>query len=44
MIVRCRELGLRVSGSRNEARLNTLLLLTAQTMQLLRGRHRRVAL
>jgi hypothetical protein len=44
MIVRCRELRLRVTGSRNEALLNTLLLLTAQTMQLLRGRHRRVAL
>ncbi|HEX6274505.1 MAG TPA: putative zinc-binding metallopeptidase [Polyangiaceae bacterium] len=44
MIVRCRELGLRVAGSRNETLLNTLLLLTAQTMQLLRGRHRRVAL
>ena len=44
MIVRCRELNLRVTGSRNEALLNTLLLLTAQTMQLLRGRHRRVAL
>jgi hypothetical protein len=44
MIVRCRELHLRVTGSRNEALLNTLLLLTAQTMQLLRGRHRRVAL
>ena len=44
MIVRCRELGLRVEGSRSETLLNTLLLLTAQTMQLLRGRHRRVAL
>ena len=44
MIVRCRELKLHVSGSRNETLLNTLLLLTAQTMQLLRGRHRRVAL
>jgi hypothetical protein len=44
MIVRCRELKLHVSGSRNETLLNTMLLLTAQTMQLLRGRHRRVAL
>jgi hypothetical protein len=44
MMVRCRELDLRVAGSRNETLLNTLLLLTAQTMQLLRGRHRRVAL
>jgi hypothetical protein len=44
MIKRCRELELRLHQSESETKVDAALLLTAQTMQYLSGRHTRVAL